>query len=120
MPSLHAALIILGLMLLLFRLVSFTRALRFLLVLIMVSAYITGEICMNVESGNVVFYRSYLQLLPDVTLRNISLILFIVLLAELSFSHGFIRSGTFLELLLLVIVYIAIDWGSIPELRSEA
>ena len=111
MPSLHAALIILGLMLLLFRLVSFTRALRFLLVLIMVSAYITGEICMNVESGNVVFYRSYLQLLPDVTLRNISLILFIVLLVELSFSHGFIRSGTFLELLLLVIVYIAIDWG---------
>ena len=111
MPSLHAALIILGLMLLLFRLVSFTRALRFLLVLIMISAYITGEICMNVESGNVVFYRSYLQLLPDVTLRNISLILFMFLLAELSFSHGFIRSGTLLEILLLVIIYITVDWG---------
>ena len=111
LPAVHAVLVILGFLFILFRLMRFTPVLRFLLVLIMISAYITGEICMNVESGNVVFYRSYLQLLPDVTLRNISLILFMFLLAELSFSHGFIRSGTFLEILLLVIIYITVDWG---------
>ena len=100
-----------GVMFIALRLLRFGSAVRLLLVIIMVSAYLTGEIAMNVESGNVVFYRSYLQLLPDVTLRNISLILIIFLLSELSFSHGFMRSGTFLEVLLLVIVYIAIDWG---------
>ena len=111
MPAVHAVLVILGLLFILFRLLRFTTVLRFLLVLIMISAYVTGEISMNVESGNAVFYKGYLQLLPDVTLRNISLILFMFLLAELSFSHGFIRSGTFLEILLLVIVYITVDWG---------
>ena len=111
MPALGAALAVLGVMFLAMRLLGFGPAVRLLLVAAMLAAYVTGELCMNVESGNVVFYRSYLQLLPDVTLRNISLILIIFLLSELSFSHGFMRSGTFLEVLLLVIVYIAIDWG---------
>ena len=111
MPALGAALALLGVMLILMRLLGFGPAVRQLLVLAMVSAYVAGELCMNVETGNVVFYRSYLQLLPDVTLRNISLILIIFLLSELSFSHGFMRSGIFLGVLLIVIAYIAIDWG---------
>ena len=36
-----------------FRFMSFRPALRLMLVLIMISAYITGEICMNVEFGNI-------------------------------------------------------------------
>ena len=94
-----------------FRFLKFSTALRIMLTFIMISAYITGEICMNVEFSNVLFYRSYFQLLPDVVFRNICLILFIFLLAELSFSRGFICSGTFLQVLLLVIAYVAVDWG---------
>ena len=111
MHSVYAALLVLGVMFVAMRLLRFGSAVRLLLVIIMVSAYLTGEIAMNVESGNVVFYRSYLQLLPEVALRNISLIIFIFLLSELSFSHGFICSGTFLEVLLLVIAYVGTDWG---------
>lgn len=94
-----------------FKFLESAMAVRLMLVLIMISAYITGEICMNVESGNIIFYRSYLQLLPDVVLRNICPILIIFLLAVLSFSRGFICSGIFLQVLLLTIAYIAIDWG---------
>ena len=111
MHSVYAALLVLGVMFVAMRLLRFGSAVRLLLVIIMVSAYLTGEIAMNVESGNVVFYRSYLQLLPEVALRNISLVIFIFLLSELSLSHGFICSGTFLEVLLLVIAYVGIDWG---------
>ena len=94
-----------------FRFLKFNTALRQTLIFILLFAYITGEICMNVEFGNLIFYKSYFQLLPDVVFKNICLILFIFLLAELSFSRGFICSGTFLQVLLLVIAYIAIDWG---------
>ncbi len=94
-----------------FRFMRFSSALRLMLVLIMISAYITGELCMNVEFGNILFYKDYLKLLPDVVLRNICLIIFIFLLAELSYSRGFICSGTFLQVLLLVIAYVAVDWG---------
>lgn len=94
-----------------FRFLEFNTAIRLMLIFIMISAYITGEICMNIESGNVLFYRDYLRLLPEVGLKNICVILCIFLLAELSFSRGFICSGTFLQVLLLTIAYIAIDWG---------
>ena len=94
-----------------FRFMRFSSALRLMLILIMISAYITGEICMNIEFGNILFYKDYLQLLPDVVLRNLCLIIFIFLLAELSYSRGFICSGTFLQVLLLVIAYVAVDWG---------
>ena len=106
-----------ALMFISFRFLMFSSALRQMLVLIMILAYITGELCMNVEYGNVLFYKSYFQLLPDVVLRNICLIIIIFLLAELSFSRGFICSGTFLQVLLLVIGYVALDWGGVPELR---
>ena len=106
-----AALAIAAFMYLAFRFIEFNSAVRMMLIFIMISAYITGEICMNIESDNVIFYRNYLQLLPYVGLKNICLILCIFLLAELSFSRGFICSGTFLQVLLLTIVYIAIDWG---------
>lgn len=106
-----AALTVACVMFFAFRFLKFSTALRIMLTFIMISAYITGEICMNVEFSNVLFYRSYFQLLPDVVFRNICLILFIFLLAELSFSRGFICSGTFLQVLLLVIAYVAVDWG---------
>lgn len=89
----------------------FSSALRLMLIFSLISAYVTGEICMNVEFGNILFYKDYLELLPEVVLRNLCIIIFIFLLAELSYSRGFICSGTFLQVLLLVIIYITIDWG---------
>lgn len=106
-----AALAVAAVMYFAFSCIEFNAALRLMLIFIMISAYVTGEICMNVESDNVLFYRNYLQLLPDVVLRNICLILFIFLLAELPYSRGFISSGSFLLVLLVTIVYIAVDWG---------
>lgn len=98
-------------MYLMFLFMEFNTAIRLMLTVTMLSAYITGEICMNVEFSNVLFYKDYLQLLPDAALKNICLILLIFLLAELPFSRGFITSDSFLIVLLLAIVYVAVDWG---------
>ena len=106
-----AAIAVSGVMYLMFRFMEFKSAIRLMLTVIMISAYITGEICMNVEFCNVLFYKDYLQLLPDAVLKNICLILLIFLLAELPVSRGFLTSDTFLFALLLVIIYVAVDWG---------
>ena len=94
-----------------FRFLEFGAAVRMMSALIMISAYIGGEVCLNAESANVIFFQNYLALLPDTVLTNISLILFMLLLSVLAFSGSRISSAVSLLVLLGIVIYVAVDWG---------
>ena len=94
-----------------FRFLKFAAAVRVMLTLIMISAYIAVELCLNAEQANVIFFKSYRQLLPDTALRNICLILLMFLLSELAFDDCFISSSISRLALLGMVVYAAADWG---------
>ena len=94
-----------------FRLLDFGAAVRLMLVFILISAYIAGETCLNVEQDNVIFFSSYLELLSDTVLRNISLILFMLILSVLAFSKSRISSSVSILALFLIVLYVALDWG---------
>ncbi|MBQ5523005.1 MAG: hypothetical protein IIT86_09375 [Oscillospiraceae bacterium] len=94
-----------------FRFLRFCTAVRLMLWIIMLSAYVTGEICMNIKLNNFLFYQSYMHLIPDTVLKNICLILCLFLLAEMAFIRGRICPVVSLLLLLLTISYVALDWG---------
>lgn len=106
------SLAVLGALYQVFRLLKFRTAMRLTLAFILISAYITGETCINIECNNIVFYMDYFQILPDVALKNICLVLFLFLLVELSFTRSFLCASSSILVLILVILYIALDWGS--------
>ena len=109
--SLSALILSAGITFAAFRLLDFGAAVRLMLVCILISAYIAGEICLNVEQDNVVFFGSYLQLLPDTVLRNISLILFMLILSAMALSKSRICSAVSILALFVIVLYAAVDWG---------
>ena len=109
--SLSALLVSAALLYSVFRFLEFGVAVRIMSALIMISAYIGGEVCLNAESVHVIFFQNYLALLSDTVLRNISLILFMLLLSFLSFSGSRISSAVSLLLIFVIVIYVAVDWG---------